>query len=203
MLADRMRVAVIDTETTGFNPQSGARLIEYAVAMTHDGRVHEVGSSLVKAGVPIPPQATAVHGITDEDLARDGIEPRDAACALAVAFKSYDAVAFHNVEFDLPFVDDLIASCGWKRAVPALICTLGLSRLRWNPAGGNKLTEVVDRLRLPQGIAHRALGDAIMTGHVLIEMARWAEDRHGAKTVDDLASLSRQGNAMNPYARRR
>ena len=52
-----------DTETTGIDPY-GDRIIEFAF-MTDDGSF----SARVNPGVPIPAEATAVHGITDADVA--------------------------------------------------------------------------------------------------------------------------------------
>jgi DNA polymerase III epsilon subunit-like protein len=52
---------VLDTETTGLH--DGARIVEIAV-LSVDGTV--LLDSLVNPGVPIPAEATAVHGITDD-----------------------------------------------------------------------------------------------------------------------------------------
>ena len=57
-------LVILDTETTGlYDP---ARIVDIAVT-TAAGDV--LLDTLVDPGVPIPPEATAVHGITDADVA--------------------------------------------------------------------------------------------------------------------------------------
>lgn len=55
--------AVLDLETTGLGEQD--RICEIALVMMREGAVVEAWSSLVNPGIPIPPEATAVHGIAD------------------------------------------------------------------------------------------------------------------------------------------
>ena len=54
----------LDTETTGLGPAD--QVVEIAV-LDAEGAV--VFHSLVKPTVPIPAEATAIHGIRDEDVA--------------------------------------------------------------------------------------------------------------------------------------
>ena len=55
---------VIDTETTGLDP-AYARLLEIGAVRLRAGRIDEsnVYRSLIQPGEPIPPAATAIHGI--------------------------------------------------------------------------------------------------------------------------------------------
>ena len=57
-------LVIFDTETTGLGPD--AEIVEVA-ALKVDGTV--LLDTLVKLRQPIPPDATAIHGITDEDVA--------------------------------------------------------------------------------------------------------------------------------------
>ena len=57
-------LVIFDTETTGLGPD--AEIVEIA-AVKVDGTV--LLDTLVKPRRPIPPSATTVHGITDEDVA--------------------------------------------------------------------------------------------------------------------------------------
>jgi len=65
ILFDGTRLAVLDTETTGLDPGQGHGLVEVACVMLDDGEIGETWSTLVNPGRPIPPDAAAVHGITD------------------------------------------------------------------------------------------------------------------------------------------
>ncbi|OWK34230.1 3'-5' exonuclease [Fimbriiglobus ruber] len=61
-------LAVLDLETTGVDPARD-RIVEFAVLkIAPDGR-SQLCHQRVRPGVPIPPAATAVHGITDAAVA--------------------------------------------------------------------------------------------------------------------------------------
>lgn len=60
--------AVIDTETTGKDPARGDRIVEIAVVHFDHGVVTARHSALVNPGIPIPAEAAAVHGITDDKV---------------------------------------------------------------------------------------------------------------------------------------
>ncbi|MDA0232626.1 MAG: 3'-5' exonuclease, partial [Chloroflexi bacterium] len=81
-------LAVIDTESTGLNPET-ARIVSISVLRVEpDGR-RSLRSELINPGVPIPAGATAVHGITDADVA-DRPSFRAYARALAQALDDCD-----------------------------------------------------------------------------------------------------------------
>ena len=61
-------LAVIDLETTGIDPKCD-RIIEVSVLKLAPGGEADHRTRRVNPGVPIPPEATAVHGITDDDVA--------------------------------------------------------------------------------------------------------------------------------------
>lgn len=61
-------LAVLDLETTGINPATD-RIVQICVLRSEpDGR-SDLQTRLVNPGVPIPAEATAIHGITDADVA--------------------------------------------------------------------------------------------------------------------------------------
>src|SRR5690606_34711454 len=70
---------VFDVETTGSDPRE-ARIVSAALLLClPDGRVQPGGVDvIVNPGVPIPDEATAVHGITTERARAEGIEPAEA-----------------------------------------------------------------------------------------------------------------------------
>ena len=61
-------LAVLDLETTGIDPKLD-RIVEVSVLKLLPGGDHDHRTRRVNPGVPIPPEATAVHGITDDDVA--------------------------------------------------------------------------------------------------------------------------------------
>ena len=107
--------ASIDTETTGTGPN--ARVVEVAVITCRFGLVVDVFSSRVNPGVPIPDEAVAVHGITNEDV-KDAprleelipeIRKRLDQCAAVVGYNivGYDepVLKAHGLDLGLPVVD--------------------------------------------------------------------------------------------------
>lgn len=95
-------LAFLDVETTGLSTISD-RIVELAVI-----RISPQGDVLERVrrfnpGIPIPPEATAVHGITDEDVAD---EPPFSATArsLAELLDPCDLGGFNIRRFDIPIL---------------------------------------------------------------------------------------------------
>jgi DNA polymerase-3 subunit epsilon len=92
-------LAILDLETTGTDPKAD-RIVEVSILkILPDGR-HQQRTSRVNPGVPIPAGATAVHGITDADVAD---EPRFAELAdeLLAFLDGCDLGGFNLKRFDL------------------------------------------------------------------------------------------------------
>ena len=58
---------VVDTETTGIDPAT-CKVVELAYVLTNLTGPLAAGSFLVNPGCPIPPEASAVHHLVDEDV---------------------------------------------------------------------------------------------------------------------------------------
>ena len=63
-----MVVRVIDIETTGMDPSKDAIIEIASIDLVNGGGVANARSTNVAPGRPVPPLASAVHHITDEDL---------------------------------------------------------------------------------------------------------------------------------------
>jgi DNA polymerase-3 subunit epsilon len=89
-----------DVETTGVDPKTD-RIIQIGLVTTQvDGEVFE-RVDLINPGIPIPPEAMAVHHITDEMVAD---APPFSAFATALAYEFGQAdVCGYSVNFDLAF----------------------------------------------------------------------------------------------------
>lgn len=92
-----------DTETTGPNPLED-RIVTAAFIVRGGGHPDRVFSWLINPGVPIPPEATEVHGITDAMVQDDGRDPKVAldeiASTLATAITHGMPVIAFNQSFD-------------------------------------------------------------------------------------------------------
>ena len=95
-------MAFIDLETTGLSP-SRDRIVELAVLRISPGGDVMERVRRFNPGVPIPPEATAIHGIHDEDVAD---KPPFAARArsLAALLEPCDLAGFNIRRFDLPML---------------------------------------------------------------------------------------------------
>ena len=92
-----------DLETTGVDVGK-ARIVEISVAKhLPDGTV-ESKTRRFNPGVPIPPEATAVHGISDADVA--GESPFwQVAKSLADFLEGCDLAGYNLVKYDLPLLE--------------------------------------------------------------------------------------------------
>jgi DNA polymerase III subunit epsilon len=95
-------LAFIDLESTGTLPERD-RIVEIAILKLHpDGR-EDFRYKRVNPGIPIPPNATAVHSITDADVAQ---EPLFIQYARGVHsfLEGCDFAGFGVTRFDLPLL---------------------------------------------------------------------------------------------------
>ena len=151
---------VFDTETTGFSPEVD-RVVEAAgVHVSLKQGVLRHVSQLVNPQRPIPEDATATHGLRDEDVAQAGT--LEAAMDL-IRQRPFDAWVAHNAVFDFGFVSP---------GDTPVVGTLMLARRLWPelPEHKNQSLRAHWNLEVPEaeGLpAHRAEPDALVTSALL------------------------------------
>jgi DNA polymerase-3 subunit epsilon len=103
-------LAFIDVETTGLRPYSD-RIVELSILKIHPDGKEEYKSHRVNPGVPIPAETTAIHGITDDDVAN---EPMFQQYAKSVRdfLEDCDIAGFSVIQFDLPCLEAEFARAG-------------------------------------------------------------------------------------------
>jgi DNA polymerase-3 subunit epsilon len=163
-------LVVLDTETTGRDCRRD-RLVEIAAIKYDPGGGPRVCHLRVNPGVPIPAQATRIHGITDADVA--GCPSFAAVSERLLRFVTDADFAGYNVAFDLQFLAAEFGRCGIDL-----------------PLGGRA---VIDPMRIfhqreprdlaaavefycgrPHRDAHSALADAVAAAAVLdAQLARY------------------------------
>jgi DNA polymerase-3 subunit epsilon len=98
-----IRKTAWDTETTGPNPLED-RIVTAAFIVRGGGHEDRVFSWLINPGIPIPAEASEVHGITDAMVKADGRDPKEAldeiASTLATAITHGMPVIAFNQSFD-------------------------------------------------------------------------------------------------------
>jgi DNA polymerase-3 subunit epsilon len=154
---------VLDTETTGLDLDK-ADVIELAMLKFHytpDGEVLRVigkFDELRQPAHPIPPEITALTGITDEMVAGRSFDPAAVEAFIADA----EVVIAHNARFDRP-----IAEKAWP-VFKARDWACSLDEIPWRECGfeGTKLAYLLMGAGLFAD-AHRAIGDCQTLLHLL------------------------------------
>ena len=103
-------ICFFDLETTGIDIGKD-RIVEISIFKVFPNGNKESKTWLVNPTIPIPPQTTAVHGITDEKVAN---EPTFAVLALAVynMIKDSDLGGFNSDRFDIPLLAEELLRAG-------------------------------------------------------------------------------------------
>ena len=189
----KARYMVIDTETTGLDVASGHELCEIA-ALPLEGNQYGVPfEELINPGRSIPPDASAINGITDAD-----VENAPTAGEIMPRLLSHigpdSVVVLHNAPFDMSFIQSKLYELDLPLISNLVIDTLDLAVRRFG-RGGNSLGQLATRLSLQQGQAHRALGDTQTTASLFLYF-REICGKDGLTTVGSLGA--RAGDWYQP-----
>ena len=186
-------ITVIDCETTGTDAAVD-RVVEFAAVPIHvieaapgsDLRpVYTAGegvSSLVYPGIPIPPQASAVHHLIDEDVESAPPLGRAINQVLGPLWQSDENLicCAHNARFDRSFLPPL-QNAKW---LDTYRCAMHL--FPDAPTHSNQGLRYALRLPVPRDLpVHRALGDCVVTAHLLLRLLQ-------ERSLDELLTLSRK-----------
>src|SRR5712671_7825964 len=125
-----MREVVIDTETTGLDPQAGHRIVEIAcLELIHHVPTGRKLHRYVNPERDVPADAMAVHGLDAEFLAE---HPPFAAIAEELTeFIAGDSLVIHNAEFDLAFINAELARLGHGPLAGPFVDTLAVARRKF------------------------------------------------------------------------
>jgi DNA polymerase-3 subunit epsilon len=165
------RSVLFDTETTGFDPLTGDRVIEIAaIELINDLPTAKTFYALLDPERDIPAESTRVHGITNAHV--EG-KPKFADIADAMLdFFAGDSLVAHNAPFDFNFINAELA----RVKKPALdnarmIDTLVLAKTRF-PGMPNSLDALCRRFEidLSERTTHNALLDCKLLAEVYVEL---------------------------------
>ena len=93
-------IIFFDLETTGTDPAKD-RIVEISLIKVMPNGDQETKTRRINPEMPIPPAATAVHHITDEDV-KDCPRFRESAKSLAAYIEGCDLGGFNSNKFDIP-----------------------------------------------------------------------------------------------------
>ncbi|QIK82242.1 3'-5' exonuclease [Sanguibacter sp. HDW7] len=157
-----MPYAVIDTETTGFSPAKGDRMLEIAVVRLDDaGDVLDTWETLLDPGRGVG--ATHVHGITAADVV--GAPDFGEVAAHVTGLLAGHVVVGHNIDFDLRFLTAELAAVNEPFTLGGKLCTQRLAP-DYLPGPKRTLAVCCEQAGIVNDHAHSALGDTLATAEL-------------------------------------
>lgn len=161
----RARYLVLDTETTGMDSEQD-RIVEVAgtwVTVEPVVRIEPAFDQLVNPQRPIPALASAVHHLTDPDVADAPVWETVWARMVQPALEEADVVVAHNAPFDRKFLSDV--DLPW-------LDTLRAARRCWPdaPAHSNQVLRYWLGLSVDAPHPHRAGDDTTVTAALLVRL---------------------------------
>ncbi len=166
-----MREIVLDTETTGFDPLTGDRVVEIgAVELLNHLPTGRVYHAYINPQRAMPAEAFAVHGLGTEFLADKPVFA--AVVDEFMAFIGEARLVIHNASFDMKFLN---AELGWAGrtllADARAVDTLDLAKRRF-PGAPTTLDALCRRFGIDNSARekHGALLDSELLAEVYLEL---------------------------------
>ncbi|WP_171230152.1 DNA polymerase III subunit epsilon [Ruegeria sp. HKCCA4008] len=208
-----MREIVLDTETTGFDPESGDRIVEIgAVELWNHVATGETYHVYINPERSMPEEAFGVHGI-GPDLLENPRPPEKGEVTLkdkpvfakiGHAFREFvsDArLVIHNASFDMKFLN---AELKWMGAplipMEQALDTLAIARKRF-PGSPASLDALCRRFNIDNSnrVLHGALLDSEILAEVYLELIGGRQPDFGLST--SASSVAGGGDDWRPAPR--
>ena len=166
-----MREIALDTETTGFDPLQGHRIVEIGCVelINHiptDRNFHRY----INPERDVPPEAAAVHGLTAERLANEPVFAQ--VVAEFLDFVGDCPLVIHNAEFDMRFINAELTRLSMPTIPMArAVDTVSMARRRF-PGAPASLDALCRHFGIDNSnrVLHGALLDAELLGEVYLEL---------------------------------
>ncbi|WP_196157816.1 DNA polymerase III subunit epsilon [Reinekea sp. G2M2-21] len=196
-----MRQVILDTETTGLNPNKGDRIVEIGCVEMVDRKL--TGRHLhyyINPERDIPDEVVAVHGIDNEKV-KDAPKFRDLAVEIWTWLEGAELV-IHNAAFDMGFLNkeyEIFAQENGEsfvklESVCGVLDTLKVAREK-HP--GSKVS--LDALCKRYGIdnSHRTLHGALLDSEILADVYLMLTGGQTALLLDDAEENEDQGEQVD------
>ncbi|MBT5074560.1 MAG: DNA polymerase III subunit epsilon [Kordiimonadaceae bacterium] len=185
-----MREVVFDTETTGFDPFNGDRVVEIGCVVVED--YIPTGESFHRYVNPernMPQSAENIHGLSAEFL-----KDHPVFSEVVSEFRDFCGdmnLVAHNAEFDMKFINWEMENLGFSpypgtRAVD----TLAIARRKF-PGANNTLDALCKRFSVDNSnrVKHGALLDAELLAEVYLELMGGRQTGLGLDAQQDKAKI--------------
>ena len=197
-----MREIVLDTETTGFEPSEGDRIVEIGCVELFNhlptGRVYHQYINPERA---MPEAAFAVHGLGDEFLLDHPVF-RDIAQGF-LDFIADGQLVIHNASFDMKFLN---AELGWAGkpilAMSQSLDTLAIARRKF-PGSPASLDALCRRFGIDNSARekHGALLDSEILAEVYLELIGGRQPDFALNTQGQSADQGQDTKSWRPRPR--
>ena len=166
-----MREIIVDTETTGLDPNDGHRVVEVAcIELSNHIPTGRHFQTYLNPDRDVPTEAAAIHGLTGDFLAD---KPRFGEVVEKLLEFIGDApLVIHNAEFDMRFLNAELARAGrsgidYTRAID----TLNLTKQKF-PGAPSSLDALCKRFGIDNSARtfHGAMLDAELLAEVYLEL---------------------------------
>lgn len=187
------KLAVFDLETTGLDLRA-ARIVTAATAELDQHGTILPGSKewLINPGIPIPVEASNVHGVTTELAIENGQDPKSAIEEILESIRSYFDQGIPVVAYNAPYDFTILHFEALRHNLEPLqnpgpiLDPLVIDKFVDQYRKGKRTLEVsCSTYGVELGVAHNASADAVAAGRLMQEIA----SRHFEKLPADLDAL--------------
>ena len=186
-----MREIVLDTETTGLDPQDGHRIVEIGAVELHNhvptGNVYH---QYINPLITMPDQAFAIHGLSDIFLSD---KPKFSEIAKEfLDFIGSAKLVIHNAAFDIKFINAELKSIDEEEITfDRATDTLAIARKKF-PGSPASLDSLCRRFKIDNSarVVHGALLDSQILAEVYLELV-------GGKQPDFALNIANVSNENN------
>jgi CBS domain-containing protein len=163
-----LNAVVLDTETTGLDVQK-ARIIQLGAVKLNKGKISaDLLDFCIHPCVPIPAETTAIHGISDSDVA--DCRPFKHHAKNITDFIGSHIVIGHAIGFDLAILAKEYKRSGLEWCEPRALCTRMLAEIANPDLPDYSMEKVAAWLGLNLENRHTALGDALATCDIFLAL---------------------------------
>ena len=186
-----MREIVLDTETTGLDPQDGHRIVEIGAVELHNhvptGNVYH---QYINPLITMPDQAFAIHGLSDIFLSD---KPKFSEIAKEfLDFIGSAKLVIHNAAFDIKFINAELKRIDKEEITfDRATDTLAIARKKF-PGSPASLDSLCRRFKIDNSarVVHGALLDSQILAEVYLELV-------GGKQPDFALNIANVSNENN------
>ncbi len=195
---------IVDTETTGLDPEEGHRIVEIGMVEVEGyGRTGRTFQRYLNPERPMPQSAYEVHGLSDEFLADKPLF--ESVADELLEFIGDSRLVIHNAEFDQKFLNHELQKIGKPPlGDDRIFDTLRFARAELPRIGGYSLDALCRHFRIDRSARekHGALLDAELLAEVYMMLTGGGQglldmlERPGDS--DESASINRKRQTPRP-----